>query len=155
MTTKKVQKFADGGAPDQLSVGQQRMAADPERQFIDQLRAMRDPIAQARTQYVIGSPERQNYRAYMQSVMPSFKDAREAFSRTGTTTLPKIAAYNPATSYANAPSPGGVPTGGITNFGPGSGGAPMKKGGKVKAMKEGGAAKGWGKARGAKSYKVY
>lgn len=61
-----------------------------QRSFIDQLNALQSQLAQGRTQYAIGSPERQQYRELMQNMAPMFKTARENFEKTGIAQFPSI-----------------------------------------------------------------
>lgn len=73
-------------------MGQQNIPMNvlSQRGFLDQLSNLQRQIAQWRTQFAIGSPERQDYRAYMQSVAPMFRAARENFSQTGVQQMPNL-----------------------------------------------------------------
>jgi len=100
MATRKVRKFDDGGSTGRTIVqpgpgarippgmanaspaALQRMAVD------DAYRQVR----QAGRQYAIGSPERQNFRNYMQSL----PDKSVAMAGSG---APKLAAFNPQKTY--------------------------------------------------------
>ncbi len=81
-----------------------------------------------RNEFAIGSPEYKNYRAYMQT-LPKERDLLAQGLASGNYAMPKLAAYNPSTTYVR---PEKIDPDKVL----------MKKGGVVKAkkMSSGGAA---------------